>query len=68
MAARLKVKVAIVANARATGALIGNGLFAREGAKASDESRWITGVALPVDGGFLVMGPTTSVRLEQQKF
>ena len=35
---------------------------------ASDESRWITGVALPVDAGFLVMSPTTSVRLAQQKF
>src|SRR5438477_507975 len=35
---------------------------------ASDESRWITGVALPVDAGFLVMSPTTTVRLAQQKF
>jgi NAD(P)-dependent dehydrogenase (short-subunit alcohol dehydrogenase family) len=35
---------------------------------ASDESRWITGVALPVDAGFLVMSPTTSVRLAQQNF
>jgi NAD(P)-dependent dehydrogenase (short-subunit alcohol dehydrogenase family) len=35
---------------------------------ASDESRWITGVALPVDAGFLVMSPTTSVRLAQQRF
>ena len=35
---------------------------------ASDESRWITGVALPVDAGFLVMSPTTNVRLQQQKF
>jgi NAD(P)-dependent dehydrogenase (short-subunit alcohol dehydrogenase family) len=35
---------------------------------ASDESRWITGVALPVDAGFLVMSPTTGVRLAQQKF
>ena len=35
---------------------------------ASDESRWITGVALPVDAGFLVMSPTTNVRLAQQKF
>ena len=35
---------------------------------ASDESRWITGVALPVDAGFLVMSPTTHVRLQQQKF
>jgi NAD(P)-dependent dehydrogenase (short-subunit alcohol dehydrogenase family) len=34
---------------------------------ASDESRWITGVALPVDAGFLVMSPTTNVRLAQQK-
>jgi NAD(P)-dependent dehydrogenase (short-subunit alcohol dehydrogenase family) len=34
---------------------------------ASDESRWITGVALPVDAGFLVMSPTTHVRLAQQK-
>src|SRR5260221_8233544 len=34
---------------------------------ASDESRWITGVALPVDAGFLVMSPTTGVRLAQQK-
>jgi len=33
---------------------------------ASDESRWITGVALPVDAGFLVMSPTTNVRLAQQ--
>ena len=35
---------------------------------ASDESRWITGVALPVDAGFLVMSPTTNVRLAQQKY
>ena len=35
---------------------------------ASDESRWITGIALPVDAGFLVMSPTTGVRLAQQKF
>ena len=35
---------------------------------ASDEARWITGVALPVDAGFLAMSPTTSVRLAQQKF
>jgi NAD(P)-dependent dehydrogenase (short-subunit alcohol dehydrogenase family) len=35
---------------------------------ASDESRWITGVALPVDAGFLVMSPTTHVRLAQQQF
>jgi NAD(P)-dependent dehydrogenase (short-subunit alcohol dehydrogenase family) len=35
---------------------------------ASDEARWITGVALPVDAGFLVMSPTTSVRLAQQNF
>jgi len=35
---------------------------------ASDESRWITGVALPVDAGFLVMSPTTTLRLAQQKF
>lgn len=34
---------------------------------ASDEARWITGVALPVDAGFLVMSPTTSARLAQQK-
>src|SRR3954463_9600476 len=34
---------------------------------ASDESRWITGVALPVDAGFLIMSPTTNVRLAQQK-
>src|SRR3954469_2935492 len=34
---------------------------------ASDESRWITGIALPVDAGFLVMSPTTNVRLSQQK-
>src|SRR3954468_258269 len=35
---------------------------------ASDESRWITGVALPVDAGFLIMSPTTNVRLAQQKY
>src|SRR5438445_2794250 len=35
---------------------------------ASEESRWITGVALPVDAGFLVMSPTTGVRLAQQQF
>jgi NAD(P)-dependent dehydrogenase (short-subunit alcohol dehydrogenase family) len=34
---------------------------------ASDEARWITGVALPVDAGFLVMSPTTRARLAQQK-
>lgn len=34
---------------------------------ASDESRWISGVALPVDAGFLVMSPTTTARLAQQK-
>src|SRR3989440_2217029 len=33
---------------------------------ASDESRWITGIALPVDAGFLVMSPTTNARLAQQ--
>ena len=35
---------------------------------ASDESRWITGVALPVDAGLLVMSPVTHARLAQQKF
>jgi len=35
---------------------------------ASDEARWISGVALPVDAGFLVMSPTTNARLAQQKF
>jgi NAD(P)-dependent dehydrogenase (short-subunit alcohol dehydrogenase family) len=34
---------------------------------ASDEARWISGVALPVDAGFLVMSPTTNARLAQQK-
>src|SRR5881394_2905321 len=33
---------------------------------ASDESRWITGVALPVDAGLLVMSPVTNARLAQQ--
>lgn len=35
---------------------------------ASDEARWITGVALPVDAGLLVMSPVTNARLAQQKF
>src|SRR5258707_9838606 len=35
---------------------------------ASDEARWISGVALPVDAGFLVMSPTTNARLAQQNF
>src|SRR3989442_8033264 len=35
---------------------------------ASDESRWITGVALPGDAGLLVMSPVTNARLAQQKF
>ena len=35
---------------------------------ASDEARWITGVALPVDAGLLVMSPATHARLAQQKF
>jgi len=35
---------------------------------ASDESRWITGVALPVDAGLLVTSPVTYARLAQQKF
>jgi len=35
---------------------------------ASDESRWITGVALPVDAGLLVMSPVTHARLAAQKF
>lgn len=35
---------------------------------ASDEARWITGVTLPVDGGFLVTSPTTYARLAQQAF
>ena len=35
---------------------------------ASDESRWITGISLPVDAGFLVMSPTTHARLAQQNF
>ena len=34
---------------------------------ASDEARWITGVALPVDAGLLVMSPVTNARLAQQK-
>jgi NAD(P)-dependent dehydrogenase (short-subunit alcohol dehydrogenase family) len=34
---------------------------------ASDEARWITGVALPVDAGFLVMSPTSRARLAQQQ-
>jgi NAD(P)-dependent dehydrogenase (short-subunit alcohol dehydrogenase family) len=34
---------------------------------ASDEARWVSGVALPVDAGFLVMSPTTNARLAQQK-
>src|SRR5258706_5093313 len=33
---------------------------------ASDEARWITGVALPVDAGLLVMSPVTHARLAQQ--
>jgi len=35
---------------------------------ASDEARWITGVALPVDAGLLVMSPVTGARLAQQNF
>ena len=35
---------------------------------ASDESRWITGVALPVDAGLLAASPVTYARLAQQKF
>ena len=35
---------------------------------ASDESRWITGVALPVDAGLLVASPVTYARLAQQQF
>jgi NAD(P)-dependent dehydrogenase (short-subunit alcohol dehydrogenase family) len=35
---------------------------------ASDEARWVTGVALPVDAGFLLMSPTTHARLAQQEF
>src|SRR5207302_9072020 len=35
---------------------------------ASDEARWITGVALPVDAGLLIMSPVTHARLAQQKF
>src|SRR5438094_793219 len=35
---------------------------------ASDESRWITGVALPVDAGLLVTSPVTYARLAQPKF
>jgi len=35
---------------------------------ASDEARWITGVALPVDAGLLVMSPVTHARLAPQKF
>ena len=35
---------------------------------ASDEARWITGVALPVDAGLLVTSPVTYARLAQQKF
>ncbi|TMI33818.1 MAG: SDR family oxidoreductase [Betaproteobacteria bacterium] len=35
---------------------------------ASDESRWITGVALPVDAGLLAASPITYARLAQQKF
>src|SRR5213592_4656923 len=35
---------------------------------ASDEARWVSGVALPVDAGLLVMSPVTNARLAQQKF
>src|SRR5437870_2386023 len=35
---------------------------------ASDGARWITGVALPVDAGLLVMSPVTHARLAQHKF
>src|SRR5256712_5192736 len=35
---------------------------------ARNESRWITGVALPVDAGLLVTSPVTYARLAQQKF
>jgi NAD(P)-dependent dehydrogenase (short-subunit alcohol dehydrogenase family) len=35
---------------------------------ASDEARWITGVALPVDAGLLAASPVTYARLAQQKF
>jgi NAD(P)-dependent dehydrogenase (short-subunit alcohol dehydrogenase family) len=35
---------------------------------ASDEARWITGVALPVDAGLLATSPVTYARLAQQKF
>jgi NAD(P)-dependent dehydrogenase (short-subunit alcohol dehydrogenase family) len=34
---------------------------------ASDEARWITGVALPVDAGLLVTSPVTYQRLAQQQ-
>jgi NAD(P)-dependent dehydrogenase (short-subunit alcohol dehydrogenase family) len=34
---------------------------------ASDEARWITGVALPVDAGLLVTSPVTYQRLGQQQ-
>ena len=33
---------------------------------ASDESRWVTGIVLPVDAGLLVTSPVTYNRLDQQ--
>ncbi|MBN86290.1 MAG: short-chain dehydrogenase, partial [Dehalococcoidia bacterium] len=33
---------------------------------ASDESRWVTGIVLPVDAGLLVTSPVTYNRLSQQ--
>ena len=35
---------------------------------ASDESRWVTGVVLPVDGGLAVVSPMTYDSLSKQKY
>jgi len=35
---------------------------------ASDESRWVSGVVLPVDGGLLALSPVTYSTLSQQQY
>ncbi len=35
---------------------------------ASDESRWVTGITLPVDAGMLAKGPGTGAGLRQQEW
>jgi NAD(P)-dependent dehydrogenase (short-subunit alcohol dehydrogenase family) len=49
---RLDGKVVIITGAGRGQGQAAASLFAREGACLSDESSWVTGGVLPIDGGF----------------